>query len=449
MGLGMAVWLTAAAGRAAIYADFTAPQGTFTVELDVLQAPRTVANFLGLADGTQTWLDPATGAVRGGAAAGVFYEGAGFDSTLGSLALRGGLRTYGGTNDLRAGPGYSLLDDWTNGTALARGDLTMVVPEGPHSGGAEFAVVLSNAMAQTGFEWTRFGRVTGAGMTVVDAVAAEVTNGSGRVDVQIAIRDQDATPEETAALAAARAELPAVQEMPLGFSRETQCTSHVSFWAEPSSRGCLSTASNLTSGWSVLPGTWNMDTNAVFRSIPLTSIPGMGAGGGFLYGSQAVYPRLTARALPDLMRMAVAHTGADVQYWLDFPGATGVWALVENGTPVYVGTLINLSQQLVTANSVAVDFLIGEGLEWTRYLYWIGLDEAGAMTGRFYNEQWFMNVVLDGQDWGTFELADGWGAAPTGIAKPAASRKTSQPPRIGRKASPTWLRPPRLPAGAP
>jgi len=437
LGFGLAVWLAVAGvAFAAIYADFETSLGTFTVELDTLNAPRAVASFMGLADGSQTWRDPVTGAVRGGDAGGAFYEGTAFDSAFGSLALLGGLRSYGGTNEFREGPGYTILDEWTNGTALARGDLALVVKKGPHSGAAEFAVITSNAMSSAGFEWTRFGTVTGGGMVVVDAVAAEVTNGSGRVDVQIAIRDQDATPEETAALAAARAELPAVQEMPLGFSRETQCTSHVSFWAEPSSRGCLSTASNLTSGWSVLPGTWNMDTNAVFRSIPLTSIPGMGAGGGFLYGSQAVYPRLTARALPDLMRMAVAHTGADVQYWLDFPGATGVWALVENGTPVYVGTLINLSQQLVTANSVAVDFLIGDGLDWTRYLYWLGLDEKGATTGRFYNEQWWMNAYLDGRDWGTFEMADGWGSESASLSDTIAPARRSEAPK--RESETEW-----------
>lgn len=418
LGFGLAVWLAVAGvAFAAIYADFETSLGTFTVELDTLNAPRAVANFIGLADGSQTWRDPVTGAVRGGDAGGAFYEGTAFDSAFGSLAVLGGLRLYGGTNEFREDPGYTILDEWTNGTALVRGDLAMTVFEGPHSGGAEFAVITSNAMSSAGFEWTRFGTVTGGGMVVVDAIAADVTNGSGRVELQISIRDDEMTLAEAGALGEAREDLPVVEEMPLGFARESNTTSHVSFWSAPQSRACLAVESNLLDGsWSILPGTWNLETDAAWRSIRLTSIPGLEVGAGFLHGSQAVYPKLTARALPDQMRIGVAHTGVDLQYWLDFPGATGVWAIVELGVPVYVGTLVNLTQRQATANSVIVDFLIGEGLEWTRYLYWLGLDEAGAMQGRFYNEQWWMNAHLDGRDWGTFEMADGWGNEPDSLS---------------------------------
>lgn len=438
LGFGLAVWLAVAGvAFAAIYADFETSLGTFTVELDTLNAPRAVASFMGLADGSQTWRDPVTGAVRGGDAGGAFYEGTGFYSALGSLAVLGGLRSYGGTNQLREDPGYTILDDWTNGTALVRGDLALAVWEGPHSGGTEFAVILSNAMSNAGFEWTRFGTVIDGGMAVVDAIAAEVTNGSGRVEVQISIRDDDMTPGEAAALAAAREDLPVVEEMPLGFARESNVTSHVSFWSAPQSRACLAVESNLLDGsWSVLPGTWNLETNATWRSIRLTSIPGLGAGVGFLYGSQSVYPQLTARTLPDQMRLGVAHTGVDLQYWLDFPGATGVWAIVELGVPVYVGTLVNLTQRQATANSVIVDFLIGDGLDWTRYLYWLGLDEKGATTGRFYNEQWWMNAYLDGRDWGTFEMADGWGSESASLSDTIAPARRSEAPK--RESETEW-----------
>ncbi len=91
---GLFVLLAAGAASGAMYADFSTSLGTFTVELDALNAPRAVANFMGLADGTQTWRDPVTGAVRGGAPGNSFYDGLQFYSTIGGFALLGGLRPY-------------------------------------------------------------------------------------------------------------------------------------------------------------------------------------------------------------------------------------------------------------------------------------------------------------------------------------------------------------------
>lgn len=433
LGLWLTVWLAAGTARAAIFADFETSQGTFTVEIDAVRAPRAAANFLGLADGTQTWRDPVTGAVRGGAAGDGFYEGMSFDSTLGTLALLGGLRTRPGGVE---GPGYTILDEATNGVALVRGVLALAELEGPHSGGGELALVLSNAMATAGYEWTGFGAVTGAGMAVVEAIAAEVTNGSGRVAAKISIRDEEMTSEETAALAAAQSELPEVAELPLGFGRVSNVTTRASFWSVAKSRACLSIASNLlAASWSVLPGVWNTGTNKVWMDIPLTSIPGVGNQLGFLYGSQAVYPKMTAEPFSGKMRMAVAHTGIDVQYWLDFTGGTGIWAIVEGGEPVYVDSLKGLGQEMATANSVYISFLIGSGLDWTLYCYWLGLDEEGATTGRFYNEQWHMNVILVGVDWGTFELGEGWGKRGTKNAWPLAVAPSFLPKQDGSARS--------------
>jgi len=45
-----------------VYAHFTTNLGKFTVELFEKDAPKTVANFVGLAEGTKEWTDPKTGA---------------------------------------------------------------------------------------------------------------------------------------------------------------------------------------------------------------------------------------------------------------------------------------------------------------------------------------------------------------------------------------------------
>ncbi len=42
------------------YAVFTTSEGNFTVRLFEKDAPKTVANFIGLAEGTKEWTDPKT-----------------------------------------------------------------------------------------------------------------------------------------------------------------------------------------------------------------------------------------------------------------------------------------------------------------------------------------------------------------------------------------------------
>lgn len=51
----------ASAALANTYADFVTSQGTFKVKLFDKKAPKTVANFVGLAEGTREWKDPRTG----------------------------------------------------------------------------------------------------------------------------------------------------------------------------------------------------------------------------------------------------------------------------------------------------------------------------------------------------------------------------------------------------
>ena len=43
------------------YARFDTSEGSFTARLFDKEAPNTVANFVGLAEGTREWKDPVTG----------------------------------------------------------------------------------------------------------------------------------------------------------------------------------------------------------------------------------------------------------------------------------------------------------------------------------------------------------------------------------------------------
>ncbi|MDR0994128.1 MAG: peptidylprolyl isomerase [Verrucomicrobiota bacterium] len=393
--------------EAELYADFVTPKGAFSVQLSVLDSPRAVANFMGLVSGVQTWRDPVMGVVYGGQEeeAASFYQGMCFYATEGSRVLLGGLRSYIGTDGYEywEGPGYTILDEVDNGIRLAYGTLVMPEFNGPHSGGGELGIILTNQVGYVGSGWTAFGVVQAMDMPVVEAVAAEINAGS-RIAVEIMIRDEFSTPEERAALAAAKMELPVLVAMPLELNMEGE--RGISFQMSSHSQACLAATPGLvTNRWQVLPGMWELGESPTSMKVPFASIPGLAEHQGFISGSEAVYPKMTAKWFPEKMRLAVEHTGVHMQYWLDFTAGTGIWARVENGIPVENGVLSSLTQSIETANSLRIVFVIGM----TAYYYWLGMDEQGAQLGRFYNQQWYWNAELVGEDNGMFEYAEGWG----------------------------------------
>ena len=390
-----------------LFADVFTDSGTFSIQLHLSDAPLTVTHFLDLASGHQAWTDPITGAVKGGDGTDSFYSGFTFYSSLGSVALLGGLRPVvnesGGVT--WTGPGYSIQDEWTNGTALARGDVAMAVFDGPHSGGAEIAFILSNTMANTGHQWTRFGSIASSDLAVLDAIANQVKSNE-LVYASITIRDEGISQTEIDQLAEARNHLPTVEPMPLTMQPGMQGTPTASFSVEPYAQATLATSTNLLSaGWRVLPGDWNFGTNALPRSLSVNSIPGLSASMGFVVGAQARYTEMTARLLPDTSQITMTHGSIDVVYELDFASGTGSMTAYQNDEILFTDSLFQLSQATATAYSTRISFIVGTLSEWYYDLYWLGFDEAGALDGRFYYESWYENWLRDASDWGNFSIS--------------------------------------------
>ena len=90
-------------------ATFDTSEGTFKVKLFDDKAPNTVANFVGLADGTKEWTDPKTGQkVKK-----PFYDGLIFHRVIDGFMIQGGCPMGNGMG----GPGYRFADEF--GPALA------------------------------------------------------------------------------------------------------------------------------------------------------------------------------------------------------------------------------------------------------------------------------------------------------------------------------------------
>jgi len=98
--------------------------GNIEVELFQNDAPKTVANFMGLAEGTKEFTDTKTG--KKGKKP--FYDGLIFHRVIKDFMLQGGCPQGNG----RGGPGYSVADE-INAVALGLDKLKAIDPQkGPH-----------------------------------------------------------------------------------------------------------------------------------------------------------------------------------------------------------------------------------------------------------------------------------------------------------------------------
>ena len=119
--------------------------GAIDIELFGDDAPKTVANFVKLAEDG-------------------FYDGVIFHRVIPGFMIQGGDPTGTGTG----GPGYKFEDE-INDHKVVRGALAMA-NSGPNTNGSQFFIVTAEEASWLDGKHTVFGRVTG-GMDIVDAIS--------------------------------------------------------------------------------------------------------------------------------------------------------------------------------------------------------------------------------------------------------------------------------------
>ncbi len=145
--------------------------GDIVITLFGDHAPKTVANFVGLATGTKEYRDPRTGQ----ATTGRFYDGLGFHRLIPGFMIQGGCPLGTGTG----GPGYSFADEFHPDLAFGKPYLLAMANSGPGTNGSQFFVTVA-ATPWLNRKHTIFGEVADeASRKVVDAIAAAPT---GRMD---------------------------------------------------------------------------------------------------------------------------------------------------------------------------------------------------------------------------------------------------------------------------
>ena len=146
-----------------MYADFQTDKGDILLKLEYENAPITVANFVSLAEGTNTYVEEKYKGKR-------FYDGLKFHRVVNDFIIQGGDPRGNGSGD----PGYKFEDEFTmddNGELLfthkSAGILSMA-NSGPDSNGSQFFITHKETPFLDG-KHTVFGHLI-QGQAVVDSI---------------------------------------------------------------------------------------------------------------------------------------------------------------------------------------------------------------------------------------------------------------------------------------
>lgn len=147
-----------------LYAVIETSRGRIVAQLEFQLAPRTVANFMGLAEGSRPWFDLEVGEL----VQRPFYDGLEIHRILPKTLVQMGSRNGQG-ND---GPGYWLADEFHPSLKHNRPGILSMANRGPDTNGSQFFIILKSMNSLNG-KHSVFGRVV-LGQSRIDTIG-EVT----------------------------------------------------------------------------------------------------------------------------------------------------------------------------------------------------------------------------------------------------------------------------------
>ena len=134
-----------------IYAAFDTSEGKFKIKLYADKAPKTVENFVGLAEGTKTGKP--------------FYDGTIFHRVIPDFMIQGGCPEGSG----RGGPGYRFADEFHPSLKHDKKGLLSMANAGPGTNGSQFFITVA-ATPWLDNKHSIFGEVT-EGYDVVEKIS--------------------------------------------------------------------------------------------------------------------------------------------------------------------------------------------------------------------------------------------------------------------------------------
>ena len=162
-----------------LFATIHTSMGDVEVKLFPDHAPKTVANFVGLAEGEKEWTDPRSGE----STTRPLYSGTVFHRVIPGFMVQGGDPLGSG----RGGPGYRFQDEFHPELSFTKPYLLAMANSGPGTNGSQFFVTVGPTPHLT-MRHTIFGEVSAqAGRDVVDRIAATPTASQDRPVTDVVI----------------------------------------------------------------------------------------------------------------------------------------------------------------------------------------------------------------------------------------------------------------------
>lgn len=153
--------------------------GEIHVDLFARQAPKTVANFADLADGSREYTEKNAK----GETSGPFYDGSVFHRVVDSFRIEGGDPTGTG----KGGPGYRFADEFHPELHFDRPYLLAMANSGPDTNGSQFFITVAPA-SWLSMKHTIFGEVTREGSRqVVNSIATTPVGAGDRPITDVVI----------------------------------------------------------------------------------------------------------------------------------------------------------------------------------------------------------------------------------------------------------------------
>ncbi|MFT4605057.1 MAG: peptidyl-prolyl cis-trans isomerase A (cyclophilin A) [Rhodothermales bacterium] len=119
-------------GEGDLFVRFNTSRGTITARLFEKEAPKTVANFVGLATGQAEWKEPQTKEI----VSRPFYDGLSFHRVIPEFMIQFGCPLGTGTS----GPGYQFKDEFAEGLIHDKPGMLSMANAGPNTNGSQFFV---------------------------------------------------------------------------------------------------------------------------------------------------------------------------------------------------------------------------------------------------------------------------------------------------------------------
>ena len=161
--------------------------GRITCQFFQKQAPNAVANFIGLAQGTKDWTDPATSKKMHRKP---LFDGTTFHRVIPEFMIQGGDPVGNGTGD----PGYSFADEFDPNLNFDGPGRLAMANSGPNTNGSQFFIT-EQGYDSLNQHYTIFGQCDEPSVEVVKTIARVQRDGNDKPLVPVVLKKVTIVPE--------------------------------------------------------------------------------------------------------------------------------------------------------------------------------------------------------------------------------------------------------------